>query len=99
MQKLVVRNLILATCRSHRGVGLIARTANERIAYKHIYKQLIIRPMGSIYPAAGAGHCGRGWSDERKVMRMPVLNTYLTAPVRLLLGTGPMGLHQVQLDD
>ena len=30
---------------------------------------------------------------------MPVLNTYLAAPARLLLGTGPMELHQVQLDD
>jgi len=26
-------------------------------------------------------------------------NTYLAAPFRLLLGAGPIGLHQVQIDD
>ena len=30
---------------------------------------------------------------------MPVLNTYIAAPVRLLLGTGPIGLHQVLNDE
>ena len=28
-----------------------------------------------------------------------ILKTYLAAPFRLLLGTGPIGLHQVQIDD
>jgi len=32
-------------------------------------------------------------------VRMPVLKNYLIVPFRLLLGTGPLGLHQVQIDD
>ena len=34
-----------------------------------------------------------------RLSRNDVLNTYRAAPVRLLLGTGPTGLHQVQNDD
>ena len=36
---------------------------------------------------------------EEKVLRISIPNTYLAAPFRLLLGAGPIGLHQVQIDD
>ena len=37
-------------------------------------------------------------SSSKLVMRMPVLRTYLAALFRLLLGTDPIELHQMQND-
>lgn len=36
---------------------------------------------------------------EGALCGIPILKTYLAAPFRLLLGAGPAGLHEVQIDD